>query len=158
MISSNDLKTRVIEPVLRDAHLHSESAVNLILGTAAQESHMGTYFMQDGGGPAVGIFQMEPATHDDIWGNFLKYKPSTNHYMVVLNALCSPYKHSADIMFWNLRYAALMCRMHYVRVSEQLPEADDYRAMGEYWKKHYNTVKGAGTVDEFVENYKRFVL
>ena len=158
MIKTNDLKTRVIEPILRDAHLHSESAVNLILGTAAQESHMGTYFMQGGGGPAVGIFQMEPATHDDIWGNFLKYKPSTENYMVVLGALCSPYKHRAEIMFWNLRYAALMCRMHYYRKKEPLPEADDIRALGEYWKKHYNTVKGKGTVDEFVENYKRFVL
>jgi len=51
-----------------------------------------------------------------------------------------------------------MCRMHYYRKSEPLPESDDVRALGEYWKKHYNTVKGKGTVDEFVENYKRFVL
>ncbi len=143
MINTNDLKSRVIEPILRDAHLYSESAVNLLLGTAAVESHMGTYFMQGGGGPAVGIFQMEPATE---------------HYMVVLGALCSPYKHRSDILFWNLRYAALMCRMHYYRKSEPLPEADDIRALGDYWKKHYNTVKGAGTVDKFVESYKRFVL
>jgi hypothetical protein len=156
MIESTHLRTYVIEPVLRDAQLHSEAAVNLLLGTAAQESHMGTYFAQIRG-PAVGIFQMEPATHDDIWGNFLKYKDA-KPYTKLLNNLASPYSHRAEILFWNLRYAALMCRVHYLRKPGALPDADDIRGLGEYWKKHYNTPLGAGTVDEFVGNYHRFVL
>src|SRR5258708_26545125 len=30
---------------------------------------------QLGGGPAVGLFQMEPTTHDDCWTNFLNFRP-----------------------------------------------------------------------------------
>jgi len=26
------------------------------------------------------------------------------------------------------------------------------------WKKYYNTPLGAGTVEEFIENYKKYVL
>lgn len=155
-MKSNDLKKYVIEPILRDAHVHSEAAVNLLLGTAAQESHMGKYFKQIKG-PAVGVFQMEPATHHDIWVNFLEYKGG-KRYTEILKQLCKPYPPEADNMFWHLRYAALMCRMHYYRRPEPLPDADDIEGLAHYWKDHYNTHQGKGTVEEFVENYHRFVL
>lgn len=157
MLVSSDLRKYVIEPVLRDAQLHSDAAVELLMGTCAQESHLGTYFAQLGGGPALGVFQMEPATHDDIWGNFLKYKDSSP-YTKILNDLTRPYSHNAEILYWNIRYAALMCRIHYLRMPGALPDADDIRGLGEYWKQHYNTPKGAGTVEEFVDNYQRFVM
>lgn len=48
--------------------------VELLLLTCAAESAMGKYIMQVGG-PARGIFQMEPNTEKDIWENWLKYKP-----------------------------------------------------------------------------------
>src|SRR5260221_162978 len=50
-----------------------QAPVELLLGTALQESGL-TYRVQLGGGPARGLFQMEPNTHDDIWDNFLKYR------------------------------------------------------------------------------------
>ncbi len=40
---------------------------------------------------------------------------------------------------WNLAYATAMCRVHYLRVPRPLPDAGAVRAMGEYWKRHYNT-------------------
>ena len=43
-------------------------------GTAAVESRMGTYLRQIGG-PALGIWQVEPATHLDCWDNWLDYRP-----------------------------------------------------------------------------------
>jgi hypothetical protein len=63
----------LIQRTLQDLGMHSESAVNLLLGTAAQESQFGTYFRQIGGGPALGVFQMEPDTEIDIWDNYLRY-------------------------------------------------------------------------------------
>ena len=105
----------------------------------------------------MGLFQMEPATHDDIWRNFLEYHGGKKH-TEMLKQLCTPYQPDADIMFWNLRYAALMCRMHYYRKPHKLPEADDIEGLAVYWKTHYNTHLGKGTVSEFIENYHRFVL
>ena len=51
--------------------LVSQEAENLLMGTAAQESALGEYIRQLGNGPALGIFQMEPETFDDIVRNYL---------------------------------------------------------------------------------------
>lgn len=66
-INCEQLRLYVIRPTLEKIELWSEAAENLLLGTTAQESHMGTYIKQVGKGPALGIYQMEPATHKDIW-------------------------------------------------------------------------------------------
>ncbi len=59
---------------------------------------------------------------------------------------------------WNLAYATAMCRVYYIRVPHPLPDAGDVRAMGEYWKRHYNTPQGRGTVDEFVGEFEEHVI
>jgi len=56
-----------IAETLLDQGLHSDAAVNLLLMIAAHESGGFKYRRQIGGGPALGVFQMEPPTHDDIW-------------------------------------------------------------------------------------------
>lgn len=151
----NQLKVYIIESSLHDLDLYSNSAVQLLMLTAAQESKLGHYIVQIRG-PAKGIFQMEPATHDDIWENFLKYKPDL---AVKLEHLAGthPVQPSADVMVWNLKYAAAMARIHYYRVSQALPEPDDIQAMADYWKQYYNTPKGRGTSAEAVHNYQRYV-
>ena len=50
---------------------YSIDAVNLLLGTAIQESGGLRWRVQVNGGPARGLFQMEEATYTDIWNNFL---------------------------------------------------------------------------------------
>ena len=56
-----DLITRV----LKEVALYSPAAVNLLLGTAAQESGFGTYLRQVKG-PALSVFQIEEATFLDL--------------------------------------------------------------------------------------------
>ena len=51
----------------------------------------------------------------------------------------------------NDLYACAMCRIHYQRVREPLPDADDLEGQAAYWKAHYNTPLGAGTVEHFIE-------
>lgn len=132
--------------------LYSLAASNLVMGTAAQESHL-EYVKQLGDGPALGLFQMEPATHDDIWRNFLDFRQDLSES--ICNSIDCPFKPPAERMVWDMRYAAIMCRVHYVRVPEVLPDALNVNDMARYWKKYYNTEAGAGTEAEFVENYKR---
>ncbi len=57
----------------------------------------------------------------------------------------------------DLAYAAAMCRVHYFRRPERLP-ADNISALATYWKNHYNTILGAGSSREFIDNYNRFIL
>lgn len=154
-ISCKDLRELVVRPTLKHLNLWSPAAEDLILGTAAQESAMGTYLAQING-PALGIYQMEPRTWADILVNFLSFKESLDKLVEDLKTkdciVSGP-----EEMIGNLYYATAMCRIHYYRVPEALPVHKDVKGYARYWKKYYNTELGKGTEDEFIENYKRYV-
>jgi len=148
-MNKSQLRELIIE-TLNEINLYSEDAVNLLMGTAAQESHLGEYIKQIKG-PALGIFQMEPNTFEDICKNYLKYKVEL--FDDILDCACIV---ESDALVWNLKLSICFTRIHYLRVKEAMPNSiDGYAA---YWKKYYNTYLGAGTIEEFVVNYKRFVL
>jgi hypothetical protein len=151
-INPKQLRELVIRPACEAIGLYSLAAEELLLGTACQESKCGTYLKQLGTGPALGIFQMEPRTHDDLWKNFVRSKDLGAELIdLSIVAFDTP---DADEMVWNLKYAAAMCRVHYYRVKAPLPAAGDIPAQAAYWKKYYNTIKGAGTVEEYLKNWK----
>jgi len=147
-ISSNQLRQLIAE-TLKDADLYSGDAVELLMGTSAQESHLGSYIHQING-PALGIFQMEPATEEDIWNNYLRYKSSLS--AVVKTVMTG----NPNELAWNLKYAILMARIHYLRVKAGLPDSANVHAMALYWKQYYNTPLGRGTAKEFAKNYARY--
>ncbi len=141
----------VLHPVLDQSGLWSQAAENLVMGTIAQESRF-TYLKQIKG-PALGLIQMEPATHADIWTNYLAYHPDTVRTIKSVCGLSESFTASPDTLIYNLRYAVMMCRVHYLRRPEPLPDADDIEGLAHYWKQWYNTALGAGTTDEFIRNY-----
>lgn len=143
----------LIHRVLIDLDLYSGAAENLLMGTAAQESGLGEYIRQLGNGPALGIFQMEPDTFKDIVQNYLQYKPELAKLVMSIsgvNALRSEY------LEYNLALSICMCRVHYLRVSEKMP--DNLTGWAKYWKEYYNTRLGKGTEEEFIRNFKQHVL
>jgi hypothetical protein len=120
------------------------------MGTAAQESHLGTYWYQIKG-PALGVFQMEPATEEDIWANYLNYhKPLAGKIYAIMVG-------NGDDLRYNLAYQIAMCRVHYLRFPEALPTAGDIKGMAREWKRRYNTAQGSGTEAEFMTNYAKYV-
>tara|TARA_R110001583_G_scaffold93706_1_gene236750 strand:- start:25289 stop:25852 length:564 start_codon:yes stop_codon:yes gene_type:complete len=153
-INASQLRQAIVRPVLKNLDLWSQAAENLIMGTAAQESGLGTYVEQVGGGPARGIFQMEPATLNDCYVNFLDYRAPLK---AKIDAYLAAQPEKADQLATNNAYAAAMCRVRYMRVSDPLPDANDINGLAAYWKQNYNTPGGAGTVEEFVANYNRYL-
>ena len=95
---------------------------------------------------------MEPATHDNIWDNYLAYR---DDLAAGVSAYLAPGKPRHEQLIWNLAYATAMCRMHYRRVPATLPASSDVGGLAAYWKGHYNTPLGAGTEEEFIENFDR---
>jgi hypothetical protein len=154
MINIDHLRNLIVEPVLKEYDYYSAAAMNLVLGTAAQETLCG-YYLKQTKGPGLGIYSMEPRTHDDVWTivildrPFLKHKIEQEFYKF-------EEMQSANLV-GNLWYATLMCRLQYIRFKEPLPDHSDIEGLAEYWKKYYNTVKGKGTVEDFVRNYSRYV-
>lgn len=155
-IEKNQLR-RLISETLSEVGLHSESAVELLMLTAAVESNLGDYIDQSPG-VAVGIFQMEPITHDDLYATWIKYRP--NGFQAIVYAFIDKYvgiDKGAYVMRHNLKYAILMARLKYLRVSEPLPP-NDVQLLAEYYKKYYNTPLGKGTVKKAIEKYKRYCV
>lgn len=140
----------VIRPTLEHMEMGGRAAEELLLGTAVQESRL-VYLHQLGGGPAKGVFQMEPATHKDLWENYLSYRPDLVGKIRDLTTAAFP---GDQEMEGNMYYAAAMCRVHYRRIPKALPAAGDLEDQADYWKEFYNTYLGAGTVEEYIENYQ----
>jgi hypothetical protein len=152
MAFNRDQFKGLVTRVLDDLGLGSPSAVNLLLGTAAQESGFGTYLRQISG-PALGVFQMEPATELDIWNNYLKFRPTFRQDLQRVTQVMQP---GTGALEWNLAYQIAMARVQYLRAPDPLPL--DLSSMAHYWKRFYNTMHGKGTTDEFLTNYHRYVL
>lgn len=154
MINAFQLKAYVIEPVLDVLGLDEDiaPATNILSGTAAVESNMGQYVTQLGGGPALGIFQMEPKTHKDIWVNYLLYHPQLAKKVMRFQR-----DTQASTLVYNHWYAAAMCRVHYYRSSHPMPAADDIEGLATMWKEVYNTKLGKGTVEKFIVKYHQYV-
>ncbi|MFA0016388.1 hypothetical protein AB4391_24050 [Vibrio lentus] len=158
-MDAKQLTQLVVRPTLQTLGLHSKAAEQLIIGTIFQESRA-KYLKQIGAGPALGIIQMEPATYHDIWKNYLGYKNELSSKVRTLASVGSfegGYPNQFELVT-NLAYAVAMCRIFYRRKPYALPVEGDVAAMAEYWKVHYNTVLGAGTEEEFIENFPNEIL
>jgi len=146
--------------------IHPYDCVPLLLGTAAVESNLGRYNEQMGGGPAISIFQIEPPTIQwlhDVYSEKLITSDGTPFILL---------KNPDDIKD-NLEQAVVYARLRYLVDDQPLPNLKKIRAtydmpenvinsylrdLAKYWKRVYNTHLGAGTVDDFVDKYIRYVL
>ena len=146
-------RVEVVRPVLVHLGLHSAAAENLLVGTALHESGGLRWLRQLGGGPAFGVYQIEPSTHDDIWRNYLQFRPRLNERVARL-AANEPTR--PEQLITNLAYATAIARVHYLRVPAPLPDAGDLGGLARYWKRHFNTPKGAGTAAAFIDTYRHF--
>lgn len=134
---------------LLPANLNTLARRQIVLGTGYKESGY-IHTRQMGGGPALGFWQMEPRTHDDIWDNFLAYRPDLKAAAEKAAGQPSP---TAELLVTNPVYAALMCAIQYYRSPLILPRAFDAFGQACMWKKAYNG-PGAGVVSEAVQYFQ----
>ena len=143
------LSKHVIGPTLdylasAEPRLNSLAARRLVLGTAMVESDL-RFLRQLSDGPALGLWQMEPPTHDDIWTHYLFYHPELGRHV---EAMTARWPRGPHAMVGNLWYACAMARLHYWRSPKHLPKPGDVEGLATIWKRVYNTHLGAGTVEK----------
>ena len=141
----------VIRPALIAIDEDSPAAENLLLGTAIQESGLSAT-TQNGGGPALGKFQMEPATAEDIMDRFLATSGHLELRDEVLSLESACKVNPSDELTTNDQYAAAMARIKYLMIPTSLPNATDIHGMAVYWSTYYNA-GGKGTVQEYISNW-----
>jgi len=136
-----------ITQVLTRNRLFSISATQLLMGTCAQESHLGKYRTQIGGGPALGLMGVEPDTFVDI-------QLRRGHKYLILT------RHVAEDLEENDELSILVARLKYLDTLEPLPPVGDVSAMARYWFRHYNCGAKeykAERVAQYIDNYVKYV-
>lgn len=144
-INLKDLANYVITPTLTILGLYSKSAEQLLAGTYVVESLMKgeARLHQVGGGPARGIYQMEPATLTDCFNSYLRYRPEL---LAKVRHLMCVNMDQVQQLDGNLYYATAMARIKYLRASSPLPPVGNAVAMANYHKIWYNSRQGDADV------------
>ncbi len=154
MIDVDHLRREVVKPVLTHLKLWSLSAEQLMLGIAATESRMGKWLRQLGGGPALGVWQVEPFTHADCWRTYLRYRPPLAEQVLDfaprLYITPDPIDRVEADALLDLRYCCAIARVKILRAPERLPAPGDWSAMADYHKRFYNSALGKTKPDDFV--------
>lgn len=167
MIAPTQFRDLVIRPTLEaiGGPQNSEAAVELLLATALHESNL--IYLKQINGPALGVYQMEPATHDDhlLWlvEDWRSHKPGEGKRPTPVSWRLSDAEllpndwdeypvtgRFSHLLATDLAYATAMARVHYWRVPEALPEAGDAEGMARYYKVYWNTHLGAATIEQFL--------
>jgi len=170
MVKIGQIRTNIIRPALEQVDLWSEAAENLLIGTGLVESNY-EFIRQWPSGPAMGFWQMEKATHDWLWTDYLMRKGRQELALRILPFISSKRPTPDDLvdmvtnrnwlpdstmMCGNAFYATIMCRLKYYTIPQALPGPDDIEGLASYWKKYYNTEAGAGDPDHFVQMYNEY--
>ena len=124
--------------------LGQASAFRLLDITCAVESDFGTHLRQIGGGPGLGMFSIEPNTHQDIMGRWLHRK---RRGLVTLrrniSLITGVGKREWESDLWrlhlmaNLPYQIVVARLIYYSYPHPLPEYGDRDAMWDYYQKAF---------------------
>jgi hypothetical protein len=137
------------------------SAVELLLGTIAQESQFEFLDQVTGPndttlGPAIGPYELEPATTKDNFDNFLNF-PQNRALCDRVMSLLAARPSMDEQLATNWAFATAMARIKYWRSSVPLAAPGDVAGHAHVWKQVYNTPQGAGTEAQFIANYERLV-
>ena len=144
----------IVRPTLKEINLWSQPAENILIGTAVHESN-GLQYIKQIKGPALSFYQIEPATAHEVWNKWLPKQKSHIKDVVYSEAALQVWQSLEDKLLSDLRFATILARLNYRRFPEELPV--DVPGMARLWKLRWNTHLGAGTEEQFINNYQRFV-
>ena len=147
-MDAQQLHDYIIKPTLEymGENYNSKNARFLLLCTAAIESNCG-YYIKQVGGPALGIWQMEPDTYNDIIDNCDAINESNIKFYNKIHGLWG--YGIVHALISHPMYACAMARLKYSMDKELLPDSENFRAVYNYYKRIYNTPAGASTYEKF---------
>ena len=156
MLNIDQYEAHIVVPALKKMEMYSPSAVDLIVGTALQESRL--VYIKQLKGPALGLMQIEPRTLYDIYDNYLRYRPDIkarlNSFVHWNEAFDRSWPYLEHQLMSNMLYGVAVARIIYWRDKEPLPATLEGQAA--FWKRVYNTPLGAGTEEEYINVWNKY--
>ncbi len=154
-ICSTELRLLVVRPTLRYLRAWSEGRENLLLGTAAQESQLG-FHLKQGRRHGLGIFQIQPHTHRQIWDIYLINQPALASKIRGLASQRDFLHHPHTELTTNLRYATAIAWLIYRAAGVDKIATNDVSTLAQLWYQHFHRGPSAH-VKDFKHNYYRLV-
>ena len=153
-MNKKQLTDLVIIPTLKEIPKgFSASAVMAIQMIIAHESSGGEDIAQVGG-PALGIIQMEPFTHNQVWKFGDSIYKNAELLRIVPRGLAVKNIPSPDRLIYDLRYNVFMARQKLFMAKGALP---NYAGeMAHYLKKHWNG-DGKATATKYHYDFNHWV-
>ena len=145
---------QLLDHIIKPTHIYmgrnyeSKNSNMLSLATAAVEGRCG-YFIKQINGPALGVWHMEPKTHNSIWANCAALR--NPHFSVQIKKLMikkSPMDETKNLIISPM-YSCAMARLKYAMDPNQLPYYKDIHSVYTYYKRIFNTELGATTYAKF---------
>lgn len=129
---------------------NQNSAVYLLCETAAAETQFGTYADPTPNGAGRGLYQCDQIPFKDV-----QFRSSAAD----ADAIKLAFDINIKAVEWDdLNYSPLLAtifaRLHYKLRPGAIPQTLAERA--EYWKKHYNSILGKGTVEHYIESSLKY--
>lgn len=144
-INATQFRSLIVIPVVNAMTPDTPQAIDLIMGTAMQESQL-VALHQYGGGPALGVLEIEPFTARGLYADVQK----SQFWPYVKGLICEGLDPVQQLV-GNLYYEVAMARFYYWRCPGAIPTTPE--AQAQYYKLYYNTLEGAATVEEYLGNW-----
>jgi hypothetical protein len=149
-----DIKEQVIIPALQAISLADKNGIAIVWATGMVETNYEA-LVQHPVAKAFGFWQCENIAHISN-KQFLTARPNA---LLLQRILAATYRYSLpsddNALIWDLRYAAIMCRVHYLRMPGELPDVSNPGAVYQYYKKYYNTSEGAATYERDILAFQK---
>lgn len=133
---------------------YSEESLLAFMMCVAHESNCGEYIKQING-PALGLIQMEPTTHNSVW----KFGDSIWDNAEKLGIISS-IEAAHDIhpkperLLYDLAYNVFMFRQRMFMKPESIPKGPSQISM--YLKEHWNSIHGSADGYSYLNDWKRW--
>ena len=156
-ICAKELRHYVVRPTLKHMGMWSLAAENLLLGTAARESGLGFHLKPDNT-QALGIYQISPRMHRNIWDRFLMEKSELSSLVRGLASQREFLSHPHHELATNLAYSTAIAWLVYWRTGLDVKQTNpgDIAALAKIWQKYFHS-RCSGTAESFVESYQQLL-
>ncbi|MCJ8292903.1 MAG: hypothetical protein MJK15_00720 [Colwellia sp.] len=146
----------VIRPTLKAIPKgYTDESVLAITMIIAHESKRGEYIKQAGTGPALGLIQMEPRTHDSTWKFGDSIRKNALKLGIITQYQYDRFEHPpAERLIYDTRYNVFMARQRLFMKKGALPK--DVKNMSKYLKQHWNSAGGAADNYSYSDDYARW--
>ena len=155
-LNYNKLKNTVIYVINKLPNLDASKnrLTDLVLETFIVETHLGkSNYTESAKRNNFGIAQIRADTAEDVLKILRKDKKTYNELMSFYNFNMS----LRDNLLYNVKFSIAMCsEYYYLRNSNLYNEIHTLRHRAKQWKKNYNTYKGAGSVQIYVDRVEKF--